>query len=278
MAAVRDLGLFRGVEIHEEYLREKPPGEDREAWVAAGAAGTDYALNFGRTLFSAKLPVTRPMLEKMIAYLNGLNLKYASDQADYNWSGYADNCVHTIHNSLAAAGIWRPWPVAAIKLLNLFNLAVPANEFIDLATLANEFPLESFSRIYFDRVKRRELWEYGWLPTRHGALLETIPVHRDNALYDTGFKMLVLEPAFIFGRTRRRGNRMLDDPRYTDIGENLRYFRARYERILEEGRAWRDRTLREMRYRIARRKYYAYIEAQIEDADRKLAQLGKEGA
>ena len=65
-------------------------------------------------------------------FLNGLNDEYASGKADYEWSGYADNCVHTLHNALAAAGVWKPKSVRATRCAS-FHLAVPANEFVDLA-------------------------------------------------------------------------------------------------------------------------------------------------
>ena len=60
-------------------------------------------------------------------FLNGLNDEYASGKADYEWSGYADNCVHTLHNALAAAGVWKPKSVRATRLRQLSDLAVPAN-------------------------------------------------------------------------------------------------------------------------------------------------------
>ena len=63
------------------------------------------------------------------------NREYAEGEADYNWSVWADNCVHTLRNALAAANIWSPLSVRAVKFLQMFNLAVPANEFVNLAEL-----------------------------------------------------------------------------------------------------------------------------------------------
>ena len=123
-----DLGMFRGVDFH---LR---PGDGAQAVplrriVAEESAGTDFALRFGRTVFCALLPLPPTMLERAMDFLNGLNDEYASGKADYEWSGYADNCVHTLHNALAAAGVWKPKSVRATRLRQLFHLAVPANTF-----------------------------------------------------------------------------------------------------------------------------------------------------
>ena len=48
------------------------------------------------------------MLDEVIAFLNDKNREYAEGDADYNWSVWADNCVHTLRNALAAANIWSP--------------------------------------------------------------------------------------------------------------------------------------------------------------------------
>ena len=45
------------------------------------------------------------MLDEVIAFLNDKNREYAEGDADYNWSVWADNCVHTLRNALAAANI-----------------------------------------------------------------------------------------------------------------------------------------------------------------------------
>ena len=83
----------------------------------------------------------------MVDYLNALNDEYARGEADYNWSGYADNCAHALHNSLAAADVWKPQSVRATKFKQLFNLAVPANEMTNLAFRGNTYPLEDFGKI-----------------------------------------------------------------------------------------------------------------------------------
>jgi hypothetical protein len=132
---------------------------------------------------------------------------------------------------LAAAGIWKPKSIRTLKLLQFFNLSVPANEFADLAVLMTSFPIEDFDRIYHNEVMRRTLLENNWLPTRHGALVNLIPVHQDNALYETGVRIFVLE-GFLKRKTRQV-DALYSNWRYTGLAANLRYFRRRYQEILD---------------------------------------------
>ncbi len=120
---VIDKGIFKGVEFHDYPSANTAAG--LENFVANEAIGTDLALRFARSVFCARLPVTGPMVDEIIAFLNDKNREYAAGKADYNWSVWADNCAHTLRNALAAANIWSPLSVRAIKFRQIFNLAVP---------------------------------------------------------------------------------------------------------------------------------------------------------
>ena len=188
--SVDELGIFDGVKAREYYEESIPEDEEEDDLIyrmARDTLGTDFALNFGRTVFCSRVPVTRGMMGKIVDYLNEQNRKYASGEKDYTWSGFYDNCSHVLHNSLAAAGVWSSKPVQTYMLRQLFNLSVPANETINLAHLTTKYPIEDFYKIYRDDVKRKTLLEENWLPTQHGALFQTIGVHQNNDLYDTGF-------------------------------------------------------------------------------------------
>jgi hypothetical protein len=223
--------------------------------------GTDSALRFGRTAFCARLPLPPEMLQRSMDYLNGLNDEYYNGDADYEWSGYADNCVHTLHNALAAAGIWKPKSIRATKLRQLFNLAVPANAFVDLAFLSNEYPIEEFDKIRGDALRWKGLVENGWLPAAPGALVKTLPVHQVNALYDSKLRLFILK-GFLSDDTTKRAQRLLSDGRYLQIDANLRYFYDRYQAILAKrddsggifSELWGDGD------REARAVYYNYVE------------------
>jgi hypothetical protein len=164
------------------------------------------------------------MLEEIVDFLNDLNREYATGAADYEWSGYHDNCVHTVRNALAAASIWSPKSVNLIKLRQLFHLAIPANEFASLAHLGAAGPLADFDDVFDDDVARDSLLEFGWLPRRHGALLKILPVHPENDLFDTTYRQLVLEGPFRRGTTSRVRELLLE-PHNTRLPANLGFFR-----------------------------------------------------
>jgi len=132
--------------------------------------GTDFALQFARTVFCARLPVTVAMMDQVIAFLNDKNREYAEGKADYNWSVWADNCSHTLRNALAAANIWSPLSVRAIKIRQIFNLAIPANEFVNLAELMTQDDIGDYRTILSDGPRRDAFHEFHWLPTEPGAL------------------------------------------------------------------------------------------------------------
>jgi hypothetical protein len=269
---VADMGLFKGIQIKEKH---KPPEDDLEAifqLLVKETLGTDFALTFGRTIFSARLPVTREMMEKIVNSLNELNREYALGEADYDWSGYHDNCSHTLHNALAAASIWPFKRVQSFKVRQFFNLSIPANEFADLGILANTLLIENFCRIYGDKVRRKSLLEQNWLPARHGALLKIIPVHQNNELYDTKIRIFMLQNPFLKSKSRKIGE-LYRDPRNTEIEANLRSFKDRYEAILEGRRAAGKGEPARNDCEKAREAYYSYFEEQLADVNEKIGLL-----
>lgn len=268
-----DAGIFEGLEIHEEY---EVPEDDLDAVIkllATETLGTDFALTYGRSVISAKMPLKKDQLQDVMDYLNGLNEKYYNGEAPYNWSGVSDNCVHLLRNALAAADVWAPKPANLVKLMQIFNLAVPSNEFGNLAFRGNTFNVEDWWTVYSDKSMRRSLIERNWLPTRHGALITFVPAHEPNELWDTGRSILVLDVP-LFGTKRKRIRKMYEDPRYTEVRANLRWWSDRYGAILkkrpENWRVTGDDPRMEFR-----RKYYEYIEAQLAEVDRLLIEAGK---
>jgi hypothetical protein len=262
-------GVYRGVELHD--LPGAAEAQRLEDFVAHHSLGTDLALRFSRTLFCARLPITREMLAEVIDFLNDLNREYATGAAEYAWSGYHDNCVHTLRNALASASVWSPKPVNLIKLRQLFHLAIPANEFASLADLGASGPLEDFGTVFGDDVARDSLLEFGWLPRRHGALLKVLPVHARNDLFDTTYRQFVLEGPWRRGTTSRVRELLLD-PRNTELGPHLDSFRELYDRLLAREAHAEASAIRGDRRRTVRRRYQRYLEAQRADVADKLAQ------
>jgi hypothetical protein len=195
-----ELGVYRGVQVHPKYLEDKPADLDLERFVTRKGLGTDYALSFGRSVMCSRVPLTEDAMRRAIDLLNGLNEKYFSTGREYEWSGYYNNCAHTVHNALAAAGIWAPKSVNERRVRQLFNLSVPANEFADLAILTGE------------------------TSPRPGALFSLIPVHTPNELYDTHFTLYVLEGQIFMKQKSKKIRQMAREKRFTDLDANLEYF------------------------------------------------------
>ena len=263
-AAVRDAvakGVYQGVKFHASPSVGADP--NLEDFIATEGIGTDLALQFARSVFCARVPVTAPMLDEIIAFLNDKNREYFKGEADYNWDVWADNCAHTLRNALAAANIWSPLSVRAVKFRQIFNLAVPANEFVNLAELSTKGDIEDYREIQRNGPERDALHEFHWLPTRHGALLKTLPVHEPNDLYDTTFRLFTLQSPFRMGKTQRAID-LLSDQRFVQLDANLRYFQKKYDTILTSRDAERDmlRSVRGTPYRRAERLYFEYIETQ----------------
>jgi hypothetical protein len=268
-ATVRDAiakGVYKGVDFHD--YPSAGEGADLENFVGNEGVGTDFALRFARSVFCARLPVAEPMLDEVIAFLNDKNREYAEGEADYNWSVWADNCSHTLRNALAAANIWSPLSVRAVKFRQLFNLAVPANEFVNLAELGTEGAIDDYREIQKDGPERDALHEFHWLPTRQGALLKTLPIHEPNDLYDTTFRLFTLQSPFRMGKTQHAID-LLSDERFVDLGTNLHYFRDKYEAILASHDERRDMlaSVRGTPYRRVERLFYDYIKAQRAEVD-----------
>jgi len=203
------------------------------------------------------------MLDPIIAFLNDKNREYADGEADYNWSAWADNCSHTMRNALAAANIWSPLSVRATKIRQIFNLAVPANEFVNLAELMTQGDIEDYRDILRDGPRRDAFHEFHWLPTRQGALLKTLPVHEPNDLYDTTFRLFTLQSPFLRGKTQR-AIELLSTQRFVDLNTNLHYFERRYDAILAQRDEQRDAmaSVRGTPFRRVGSLYYDYIGTQ----------------
>ena len=218
--------------------------------------------------------MTERMLDPIIAFLNDKNREYAEGEADYDWSAWADNCSHTMRNALAAANIWSPLSVRTTKIRQIFNLAVPANEFVNLAELMTQGNIDDYRDILRDGPRRDAFHEFDWLPTRQGALLKTLPVHDPNDLYETTFRLFTLQSPFLRGKTQR-AIELLSEERNVDLVTNLRYFEKKYGTILVQHDQQRDSmaSVRGTKFRRVESLYYDYIESQKAEVSSMLARI-----
>lgn len=225
-----DIGVLKGIEFHPELFSQKLTGMSDFEFMLEDTMGTDYAISFGRNLYCARLPVTRPMLSKMVDWLNEQNDQYYLTGKRYQWSGVKDNCTHTTHNAYHAADVWGREATNRFLLRQIFHIAVPSHNFVELMERGNRLPLEDPVALYRDPSFRRSLLHEGWIPAQHGVLAEVFPVIKDNDLYETDLGMLFLGPEGLLKRGRFK--KILGNTRMLDLEENLRWYKARYEKAL----------------------------------------------
>jgi hypothetical protein len=93
--------------------------------------------------------------------------------------------------------------------------------------------------------------------------LKTLPVHQPNDLYDTTFRLFTLQSPFGMGKTAH-AIELLSDNRFVSLDAHLRYFRQKYDAILESHDERRDMlaSVRGTPYRRVERLFYDYISAQ----------------
>lgn len=222
------MGVLDGIEFHDHLFRDKPRGMSARDYMYEISIATDYAMNFGRDIYRARVPLDRARMGAIVAFLNDLNTPYREGSRVYRWRVTNDNCSHVTHNALARAGIWAPWPTGRFFALAAFRFPVPKNEFVDLMRRTNDLPIDDPQALYEDEFARRALLETGALPTAPGALATAERAVGDNDLYETDRLRLIFYDNPFWGPYRSRFSRILGEPRYLDLRANLRHFASLY--------------------------------------------------
>jgi hypothetical protein len=225
----RAMGLLDGIDFHPHFFRDKPPGMTAEAFKYEISVATDYAAQFGRHCYRARLPLDAGRMRSIVDFLNAVNAPYRAGTRLYRWRLFNDNCVHVAHNALAAAGFWAPWPTGQFALRAAFRFPVPKNAMVDLARRANDLPLEDAEALFADGETRAALLQTGRLPTGPAALTSLAPAIAANDIYDVRKLRLIFYDNPFWGPYRGWFGRIMSEPRYTDLRANLRHFARRYQ-------------------------------------------------
>ncbi len=233
IARAQELGTLDAIKFHEVYFKDMPPGAAERDYKYQVSLGTDFALNYARDRYCARVPLSRQQMSDMIDYLNSLNVPYRDGKREYKWNVLKDNCSHVYHNALAAAGIWSPWPTNRFVVRSALSFPVPKNEFVNLMRRVNDMPIDDIEALYADPEIRAALIKYDRLPAGPGALAELERIVQQNDVYESDISLIFYDDP-LTGRYQRRYKRILADKRYTDILANARHFKALYERILSE--------------------------------------------
>jgi len=272
--------IYDGVEFHREIFDDMPSGMSRPDYMYEVSVVSDYAIEFGRDRYCARVPMDRAAMTRAVEYLNSLNAIYKDGKKEFNWNVLRDNCSHPPHNALAMAGIWEPWATEQFFLFAAFDFPVPKNEFVNLMRRTNDMPIQDLDAIFDDDVARQALLQMDSLPTRPGSLAEAVPAVQDNAVYDTDLRLIFYDQP-VLGSYQRHFDQIFSEPRYLDLRANLRHFAALYRQIAREREPMasflnrHDATQPAQREALTRfyEQYYRYIDREIARVGDALASL-----
>ena len=264
-AEAKARGCLDGVAFHNAYFGAKPAGMSDEDFKYEISIATDYALQFGRDAYCARIPLDAPRMRAVIDYLNEINTPYARGDRLYRWNVFNDNCVHVARNALAAAGVWAPWHTGQWRMFAAFHFPVPKNALVDLLRRGNDLPLEDAEALYEDKAARESLLRHGTLPATPGVLAGIVPAIAANEIYDADKLRLIFYDNPVFGPYRFAFKRFFASPTSTNLAANLRYFAARYASTAQ---AWRPRRMSR-----ARAAFQAQYEAHIARAAASTAEM-----
>jgi hypothetical protein len=225
------MGILDGIVFHREVLEDKPDNMSERDFMYEISITTDYAVDFARYRYCARVPLDRSMMDIIVHYLNALNEPYRSGQKVFHWHVLRNNCAYLAHNALAAVGLWPEWRTDRSLLVAAFNFPVPKNEFVNLMRRTNDLPIANPDILYDDETARSALLHRGMIVTQPGALAEATPVVQPNDLYGTHLRLIFYDEA-IFGHYQKRFDKIFSEPRYTNLAANLSYFSTIYTSIL----------------------------------------------
>lgn len=261
------LGYFRGIRTTASFIAKKPKTMSEEEYLIRESLGTGFAINYVRNSYCSRIPIKKESLPQVVKYLNERNDPYGSGQIDFEWKLLGNNCAHTTHNALAAAGVWSPRKTDEFIWIQLFNLAIPANEFIQLEHTGNDEDLRNIDLIYLDPVKKKDLMELNWLPIQPGVVVEKIPTRQENDLFNTDSSFGIFDLP-LFWPEHHRFEKYLNQSRFNDLFTNLEYFEKKYRRAKANQKPIEDLLDRTpgfygQDFEIFYKKYYDYLDQEI---------------
>ena len=255
-AAAEQMGIYDGVRFHDRVYQSMPAGMSLQDYTYDISIGTDYADDFARNRYCARVPVSKAQMEDTVRYLNRLNEPYRKGDKEFHWDVLLNNCTHMVHDALAAAGVWDAWPQTDWMVLAAFDFPVPKNEFVNLMRHAYGIDLTDPRAIYDDDALRDNFIRYGFLPDEPGVLAEFSPVIAPNDVYSTNSRLIFFDEA-ITGSYEYHFEEIYGDKRYTDLRTNLAYFSDLYGQVQQ---ARKPLATDDPDFAAFYNDYYAYID------------------
>jgi hypothetical protein len=286
-------GWFVGVKIRQHVMRQRPAAMPAGEFIVRNSIGTDFALNFARTAYCARLPMSRAAIGKVVAYLNELN--ESAQESGYTWNAYTNNCSHVVHNALAAADLWDAKQTRGPGLINVVkdilsvakglalgrmsDFSFPANNFVRAFEAGNERPIDGAIAGFKNHDVVRTLND-GWMSTGPGALIVTHPMHdaARNQMFASGRDPFLFSVPRLWDK-QDTFNMLTRNARMsiTDLGANLSRFRDRYARILSSRRNMNDDLASldgdedEQAFRLFHDRFHQFVAGQLRRTDALIA-------
>jgi hypothetical protein len=230
-AKAKAMGILDGVVFHSRVFEDQPAGMSRIDFMYDMSIATDYAINFARDRYCARVPLDRAKMAGIVEYLNAVNAPYRSGQQIFEWNVLQNNCSHLAHNALAHSGLWPEWGTDRPLIISALDFPVPKNEFVNLMRRTNDMPIADPAAMYEDQTARAAVLQQGWIATGPGSLAEAERAVRPNDVYDTDLRLIFYDEP-IFGHYQKRWDKIWSDPRYTDLHANLDHFATLYSTVL----------------------------------------------
>lgn len=219
-----DLKIFENVKMKPDYVtKHRFNSVQYQKAAAIYSMGTDLAVAWGRQLRCVRIPVTRSAITAAANYLNSVNDKYYKNNVPYEWSGFKNNCTHLVMNTSHAMGINASIETDRNELIQLFNVAVPANAYLMYAEKA--VLKEADEDEITDSTSFKK---HGFHASQVGSLLIPIKVFPDNVMFRTSELKAFTMP-------RRNILKMRATPESYD-----RYMTDENTVLTENARRWQD--------------------------------------
>jgi len=230
ISKVVPLGIYQGIQVKDAVLAQKPSTMDETWFKVDKSLDTDFAVNFGRDIYCANVPLTNQMLDQGIEFVNLANIVHADEvrlnsyelkyiapkdlkdinlinakakesphAIDYNWNGISENCAHLAYNIFAAMGLVPAKKIKAGFGHILSSMAVPSDRWVSLLNTANGSWLRSTDELlslWSNKDRQKILFEKGRYLKHHGVIAEYIPSHNPNKneLFIKTDRLAVLNP------------------------------------------------------------------------------------
>ncbi len=287
-------GWFGGIRITDTVMTQRPQAMRPEEFIVRHSIGTDFALNFARTAYCARLPMSRDAIDNVVAFLNSAN--ESAQKSGYIWNMCTNNCSHVAHNALAAAGVWDPkvarGPGAinvagdvisvarALALSQMSDFSFPANNFVRLYEAGNERPIDDALAAFRNHDVRRTMND-GWITTGPGALIATYPIHdaSRNQMYAPGRDPFLFSVPMLWDKADTFKMLTRDPPTIvTDLPANLAHYRERYAKTLADQRSFDEEvgllyaTENKEDFRTFYGRFYDYIADELKRTDARLSE------